>query len=102
VRKGAAVCEHDPLKGIIISQGACHSHGCTEAHLEVFNTLEIVSPGVPGQVHSSGTLAPPDMSFSIEHAFCVENMHLRARDMSSCSEHACYVENMLVRASAYQ
>ena len=34
-----------------ISQGFCHSHGCTEAHLEVFNALEIVCPGVPGQVN---------------------------------------------------
>ena len=27
-----------------VSQGFCHTHGCTQAHLEVFNTLEIVCP----------------------------------------------------------
>ena len=34
-----------------ISQEFCHSHGCTEVHLEVFNALEIVCSGVPGQVN---------------------------------------------------
>ena len=34
-----------------ISQGFCQSHGCTETHLEVFNALEIVCPGVPGEVN---------------------------------------------------
>jgi hypothetical protein len=65
-----------------ISQEFCHSHGCTEVHLEVFNALEIVCPGVPGQVNcTSGALAPPDMSSVMEHELCVENMHLIARDM---------------------
>ena len=59
------------------------SHECTETHLEVFNALEIVCPGVPGEVNcTSGALAP---AFVIEHALCVSNMHLIARDMQFCS-----------------
>ena len=65
-----------------VSQGVCHTHGCVEAHLEVFNAMEIVCPGVPGQVNgtrgASTGLAPP---FVMEHALCVVNMHLIARGM---------------------
>ena len=57
-----------------------------ETHLEVFNALEIVCLGVPGEVNcTSGALAP---AFVIEHALCVSNMHMIARDMLKF-EHAC-------------
>ena len=76
------------------------SHECTETHLEVFNALEIVCPGVPGEVTcTSGALAP---AFVIEHALCVSNMHLIAVTCNSAVQHACSAWNMHFRPSAYQ
>ena len=57
-----------------VSQGVCHTHGCVEAHLEVFNAMEIVCPGVPGQVNGTRVHRA---STSIRYGTCIV-----------CSEHA--------------
>ena len=57
-----------------VSQGFCDTHGCTEAHLEVFNAMEIVCPGVPGQVNGTRVQGA---STSIRYGTCIV-----------CSEHA--------------